>query len=151
MNKKVKNTQPVEYNNIHFRSKLEMFCYKEAKQRDLDIIYEPEKIVLLPAYEPKNVTVLTPKKTKDKYKLLNYYNKIRAITYTPDFIVYHNDYIIFIETKGRPNDSYPLKKKMFLHFCEKSLSKKLKKHIVFMEPHNQSQVIECLNLIIEKY
>lgn len=151
MNKKVKNAQPIEFNNIKFRSKLEMFCYSEAKKLKLNILYEPDKVVLLPAFEPKNLTVITPKKVNGKYKLLHYYSKIRALTYTPDFVVHHKDYIIFIETKGRPNDTYPLKKKLFLNYCEKVLTKKLKKHIVFMEPHNQTQVLECLDLIINEY
>ena len=57
-----------------------------------------------------------------------------------------NNLMIIIETKGRENDVYPYKKKLFLKFITRlSILKNMR--IVFLEPHNHSQIIECINII----
>lgn len=147
-NKKVKNAQSIVIDNIKFKSKLEGYCYQQLKEVGLSPKYEPIKVTLLSGFIPDRVKIITPKKKGSGYNLLHYCNKIRDITYTPDFMVKYKDNWIFIETKGKPNDSYPLKKKMFLKYCQDVLSKKVNKNIVFMEPHNQKQVKECVNMIL---
>ena len=60
------------------------------------------------------------------------------MTYTPDFV--GTDWIM--ETKGRANDLYPLKLKMFRKFMEGN-----PKYKMFMEPHNIKQILQCIELI----
>ncbi len=92
-NKKVKNATKIEIDGIKFRSKLEAYTYKKLKEVKLYAEYESQKFELLPAFTFQDT-------------------KVRAITYTPDFV--GKDFII--ECKGFPNDAYPLKKKLFEYY-----------------------------------
>lgn len=76
-NKKVKNATPNIYDGIKFRSQLETYVYKQLKAHNLKAEYEPIKFELIPSF------VFCGK-------------KIRAMTYTPDFV---GDNFI-IEAKG---------------------------------------------------
>ena len=68
--------------------------------------------------------------------------KVRAITYTPDFVDPQGQWII--EVKGFANDVFPLKWKMFKqHIMQNGLEYKL-----FL-PKNQKQVLETVELIKE--
>ncbi len=90
MNKKIKNAEPIEYDGIRFKSKLERFTYTEFKASGIAIDYEPTKFELIPSF-------------------LWLDKKVRPMTYTPDFV--GKDFII--ECKGYGNDSWPIKKKLF--------------------------------------
>ena len=63
-------------------------------------------------YEPKHFTLLP------KFEYLN--EKIRPITYLPDFI--GKDFIV--ECKGLMGDSFPLRYKLFKYYLKKHRSKK---------------------------
>lgn len=122
-NKKIKNATKVEYDGIKFRSKLEAYTYKKLKESGLVAQYETETFTLLEPFE---------------------YNgeKIRAMTYTPDFIL--NDFII--ECKGFANESFPLKCKFFKKLLVTNNDKR-----VYLVVKNQKEVNECINKIIEHY
>ena len=68
----------VRYNNITFDSDLEIEYYKYLKEQNLDFIYHPKKPIHI---NSKN----------------NYY---------PDFIVFYNDRIEIVETKGYSQFSF---------------------------------------------
>lgn len=149
MNKKVKNAHSVIIDNIKFKSKLEGYCYQKFKEAGILLDYEPMKFPLLKGFLPTSIKLFTPKKNKSNGYVFKPYNyKIRDITYTPDFVIDYKNICLIIETKGKPNDSYPIKKKLFIKFCQEVLSKQIRKPIVFMEPHNQKQVDECLNIVL---
>lgn len=112
-NEKVKNATPTEYDGIKFRSKLEVYTYKKLREAQIDAKYEQHRFELLPAF-----VALSGK-------------KYRAITYLPDFVGY--DFII--ECKGYPNDSWPLRKKLF----EYALLLQDRKYN-FYEVHTQKEV-----------
>lgn len=145
-NKKVKNARSNDYEGIRFKSLLERYCYIKAKEMGYNIKYEPYTFTLMPGFKVFNSKIITPVKDNNKYKLKLLRNKIRAITYSPDFMIKQDDTLYIIETKGRANDVYPLKKKMLFRLLEEII-KVTKMNIVFMEPHNQSQVNQCLNYI----
>lgn len=90
MNKKIKNAEPIEYDGIRFRSKLECFTYTEFKANGIAIDYEPIKFELIPSFLWLN-------------------KKVQPMTYTPDFVA--KDFII--ECKGYGNDNWPIKEKLF--------------------------------------
>ena len=68
-NKKVKNATKCEYGLISFKSKLELFCYKELIKvfGEDNVKYESTKFVL-----------------QEKFRFNG--ELIREITYTPDFL-----------------------------------------------------------------
>ena len=82
-NKKVRNATENVYDGITFKSKLETYVYKQLKAHNLKAEYEPIKFELIPSFVFCG-------------------EKIRAMTYTPDFV---GDYFI-IEAKGKPNDVF---------------------------------------------
>jgi hypothetical protein len=90
MNKKVKNATPMVFDEIKFRSKLELFTYKRLKEENIHVGYENIKYELVPSFEFAG-------------------NKIRPMTWTPDF----NGNGFLIECKGFGNDTWPLKEKLF--------------------------------------
>lgn len=110
---KVKNATPTEYNGIKFRSKLEVYTYKKLREAGIDADYEQHRFELLPAF-----VALSGK-------------KYRAMTYLPDFVGKN----FIIECKGFPNDSWPLRKKLFEYALVRD---KLKYD--FYEVHTQKEV-----------
>lgn len=97
MNKKVKNATATIYNGIKYRSKLEVSFAKFFEKEKIKAVYEPIRFTLLPSFR---------------------YNgeAIRAITYTPDFIIDYCGKKYIIEVKGFPNDAYKIKKKLILKY-----------------------------------
>lgn len=143
MNKKIKNASTTSYNNIEFKSKLEVACYKKLEASGLSFKYEPDKITLWEGKILDNVLVYEPSKEKD-LKLRTVGSKLRDITYTPDFKVIYKQFIIYFDVKGHVNDVYPIKKKMLLqHLNEISKTNKY----FFFEPHNVRQMVEAINII----
>ena len=92
-NQKIKNATVTTVDNIEFKSKLEAYTYQKLKEANIKVEYQPTKYELLPAFIFKE-------------------KKIRPITYTPDFV--GNNFII--ECKGYPNDTFPLKLKLFYYY-----------------------------------
>ena len=121
-NKKVKNATVNVYEGIKFRSKLETYTYTKLKQAGIqNIEYEQNRYELLPKFQ---------------------YNEenIRAMTYTPDFVINGN---IVIECKGWANDRWGLVRKLFLKFLlDNNLNYK------FYEIHNTTEVNSMITEII---
>lgn len=121
-NKKVKNATVVIYDGITFRSKLEVYTYKKLKEYKIKAKYEPVSFTLVEPFSYGN-------------------KKIRAMTYTPDFV--GKDFII--ECKGMPNESFPLRWKLFqLYLHNNNLNYDL------YIPHNHKEVDEVIKQIKEK-
>lgn len=144
-NKKVKNTKATLYDGIQFKSKLEVACYKKLIEAGLPALYEPEKVVIAEGFRLENVKYYCPYKKRgvgNVYSLNNV--KIQDITYTPDFVIRdYKGWDIYIDTKGMPNETYPLKKKLFFDVLEKR-----NKPTLFFEPHNIGQIKESINIIL---
>ena len=119
-NKKVKNATSITYDNINFKSKLELYCYKKLKENNIGFNYNSIKFNLLGNFVFSN----------DSYELIrrkNYKNfekakqAVKGISYTPDFVgFYPNGKMFIIETKGNPNDAFPLKWKLLKNFLEEN-------------------------------
>lgn len=134
INKKVKNATSVEYEGIKFKSKLELTIYKALREKGLNPLYEYNKFILQEGFRPSKPYYLKgvcPKTASG-------YAKIIQITYTPDFTVEYGDKILFIEAKGKQNDSYPIKRKLFLKYLE-SMS-----NSYFMEVYSKKDLLESL-------
>ena len=109
-NKKILNATPLEYDGITFKSKLEKMAYQTLKENNLPVEYEPKKFIIWEGFKP---TIPFYNKDKMTRMLKLEQKKIISISYTPDFIINYKDYLIILELKGRENDCFYLKKKMF--------------------------------------
>jgi len=138
INKKIKGAQKVKIDGHEFKSRLEMHTYLLMKEAKLPFGYENETFVLMKGNVTDVKTIVD-----GKFKR---FNKMRDITYTPDFIVNTEFSKWFIDVKGFPNDVYPLKKKMFLTYLSQGIHGK---HYYFIEPHTLKEVREMINLIID--
>ena len=70
------------------------------------------------------------------------------MTYSPDFYLDFNNCDVYIEAKGNPNDTYPLKKKLFLaHLVREGIATGKKQ--LFFEPHSKKQLREAIKIIRE--
>ena len=134
VNKKIKNATSTKYDGIQFKSKLEVSVYKTLKDKGLDPLYECNKFILQRGFRP-----LKPYYIKGVCpKTVNGYAKIIQITYTPDFTVKYGNNVLFIEAKGRQNDTYPIKRKLFIKHLEDI------PNAYFMEVYSKKDLIESL-------
>ena len=67
--------------------------------------------------------------------------KIQSIKYTPDFI----SPSFIIECKGRANESFPIRWKMFKKFVKYELP-----HVTLYKPQNQKECDKVVELILTK-
>lgn len=138
MNKKIKNANPLEYNGIQFKSKLEVTIYKTFKELGFDIQYEPEKITIWEGFKP-TIPFYTKDKKTGLLKLDN--KKLISITYTPDFIFKYKDLYVIVEGKGIFNDVYPYKRKLFRQYLEKVPNS------VYFEIYSKKQALQAAEII----
>ena len=142
-NKKVKNATEVEDFGIKFRSKFERDVYKAFLKAGYKPEYEKYTFVLLESFRPKDVWYMDgePQTIKSGASALQ-----ESWKYTPDFSLQIGDMSVYIEAKGKPNDVYPYKRKMFLHQLQKY------SNVIFIEVHKLSKmkkIIALLDLIKE--
>lgn len=69
-------------------------------------------------------------------------SKVRDITYTPDFTIFHNNTLFIIEAKGKENDTYPIKKKLFRKVLEST-----KIPCIYFEVHTKKELLEVIDII----
>ena len=74
--------------------------------------------------------------------LIEEIKKILNIKYTPDFVGKH----FIIETKGRANESFPMRWKLFKKYIAEN---KLEPFTLY-KPQNQKECDETIQLILEK-
>jgi hypothetical protein len=140
INKKVRNATIMSYYGITFKSKLELYCYKKLKELKLPFTYEEHVFELVPSFEFQNDSYELFKKGGLRYFGPQHHH-IRSITYTPDFV--GDSWII--ETKGNPNEAFPMKWKMF----KKHIMDNKFKFDLYM-PRNQKQIDEVIAIIKTK-
>ena len=146
-NKKIKGAVEVSYNGIKFKSLLEVACYKKLEAAGFDFSYESERITLWEGVKLQNVLVYAPKKLRAGKCGKTIELQTRALlstTYTPDFVVTKGNYKIYFDVKGKENDTYPIKKKMFLKNLEERDDGI---QYLFFEPHNVKQMLQAIDII----
>lgn len=127
----------VIHDGIQFESGLEKHMYVQLKENGIPAKYEGEKFTLLHAFKFENNSYERQSNGKGEFK--NRGNKkILPITYTPDFI---GDGFI-IECKGRANEAFPNKWKMFKHYVLNNLP-----DVTLYRPQNQKECDEVVELI----
>ena len=133
-------SKKVTFDGIKFASGLEKYMYIALKKAKIKAIYEGETYVLQEAFNFKIDSY--ERQANGKGDMVNRgQKKILNIKYTPDFI---SDSFI-IECKGRANESFPLRWKMFKKYVNKYL-----KHVTLYKPQNQKECDEVIKLITKK-
>lgn len=141
--KKKKKKGPVQankisYDGIKFASGLERYMYMQLKKHKIKAKYEGETYEIFPGFNFPSEAYERCANGKGEYKNRGS-KKILNIKYTPDFI---GDGFI-IECKGRANESFPLRWKMFKRYCAEHAP-----NIVLYKPQNQKECDETTRLIL---
>jgi hypothetical protein len=120
---------------IEFASRLEAYTYKALKQAGVEFEYEGRSFVIVEGIPKANSPCTWEFKYK-KYKERQAPTK--PITYTPDFVPKKGAPVTWIiECKGRANESFPMRWKLFkMHIAKTFL---FNKPILFM-PHTYKDV-----------
>ena len=133
-------SKKVTYDGIRFASGLEKYMYQALKRAKIQSVYEGATFVLqedfifnIDSYE---------RQANGKGQMVNRgQKKIQNIKYTPDFV---SDSFI-IECKGRANETFPLRWKMFKKHVKEHL-----KHVTLYKPQNQKECDLVIELITNK-
>ena len=129
----------ISNNGISFASGLERYTYIALKKNKLYEGYESETFQIVESFQFPNISYEKQANSKGEY-INRGSKKILGIKYTPDFI--GKDYII--ECKGRPNESFPLRWKLFKLWLTKNNIGK-----ILYKPQNQKEVDRTIALIKE--
>ena len=127
-----------EYDGITFASGLEVHMYKVLKEASLFDKYEGERFLLMEGFPLVQNSYERQANGKGEFKNRNT-SAIRKITYTPDFT--GKDYII--ETKGRANESFPIRWKLF----KRTLTETRDTRALY-KPQTQKECDEVIQLIL---
>ena len=127
----------VTFDGITFASGLEKYMHIALKKAKIQAVYEGHTYEIFPAYQFESSAFERCANGKGDYKDRGN-KKILPIKYTPDFI--GKGFII--ECKGRANESFPIRWKLF--------KKHVAKHYPNMrlyKPQKQSECDDVINLI----
>ena len=130
----------VSFDGIQFASGLEKYMYQALKKAKIKSEYEGQTYELQEGFM-FNVDSFE-RQGNGKGDMVNRgQKKILNIKYTPDFV--SSSFII--ECKGRANESFPLRWKMFKKYIKDNL-----KHVTLYKPQNQKECDEVIKLITKK-
>ena len=132
-------SKKVTYDGITFASGLERYMYQALKKAKIHADYEGCTFTLqegfmfdVESYE---------RQSNGKGEMVNRgCKKILPIKYTPDFV--SSSFII--ECKGRANESFPIRWKMFKKYVNHKM-----KHVTLYKPQNQKECDKVIDLIIK--
>ena len=133
-------SKKVTFDGIKFASGLERYMYQVFKIAKIHAEYEGCTFTLqdgfmfdVESYE---------RQSNGKGEMVNRgCKKILPIKYTPDFI--GSNFVI--ECKGRANESFPIRWKMFKKYVNHKM-----KHVTLYKPQNQKECDKVIELIIKK-
>ena len=123
---------------IKFASGLEVYMYKALKKAKIKAKYEGKTFEIISGFDFIHPCYERTANGKGDFKQRGG-KKILPIKYTPDFI--GDDFII--ECKGRANESFPIRWKLFKkHLVDSKLYPRL------FKPQNQKECDETIRLIL---
>jgi len=127
----------VSFDGINFASGLEKHMYIALKKAKIKAKYEGQTYVVQEGFEFDVKSYERQGNGKGEFRNRGE-KKILPIKYTPDFI---SDSFI-IECKGRANESFPLRWKMFKKYVKVNMP-----HVIIYKPQNQKECNEVIELI----
>ena len=130
-------SKKITIDGIKFASGLEAYMYKALKKANIKADYEKRTFEIFHAfYFPQSSY---ERQSNGKGDMIDRGNKkILGIKYTPDF----EGKNFIIECKGRPNDTFPLRWKMFKKHANIHLN-----NYTLYKPQRQSECDEVIKLI----
>ena len=131
-------SKKVIVDNIEFKSGLEAYMYKALKAAKIKAKYEGVSYELIPSFDFKNKCYERQSNGKGEYKDRGS-KKILKISYTPDF----TGRGFIIECKGRANESFPIRWKLFKKYVSERL-----RGVTLYKPQNQKECEETVSLIL---
>ena len=133
-------SKKVKFDGITFASGLEKYMYMALKKAKIYAEYEGMTFTLQDSF---NFDVDSfERQANGKGEMVNRgQKKIQSIKYTPDFI----SPSFIIECKGRANESFPLRWKMFKKFIKNDMP-----HVTLYKPQNQKECDKVIELITNK-
>lgn len=131
----------VSIDGIDFASGLEKYMYLALKKAKIPAIYEGETFELQSSFDLPFESYECQGNGKGEFCNRGS-KKVLNIKYTPDFVGKH----FIIECKGRANDSFPIRWKMFKKYIAEN---KLEPFTLY-KPQNQRQCDEVVKIILEK-
>lgn len=137
--KKIVNAKKIIIDGITFQSGLEGTMYKLLKEAGIVAGYEVKEYVLMDGfvYGAENwERTPTGSSMTDKRKRL-------PMRYTPDFVGENEEFII--EVKGRPNEAFPLRWKVF----QKAMIDRGNPPMLFM-PKSKADCIQVIEILKSK-
>jgi len=133
-------SKKVTFDGITFASGLEKYMYIALQKAKIHAVYEGATFELQEGFMFDNESY--ERQSNGKGDMVNRGSKkILNIKYTPDFV---SDTFI-IETKGRANESFPLRWKMFKKYVKANLP-----YVTLYKPQNQKECDKVVELIINK-
>ena len=133
-------SKKITFDGITFASGLEKYMYQVLKKNKIRAVYEGETFVLQEGFMFDNESY--ERQSNGKGDMVNRGSKkILNIKYTPDFV---SDSFI-IECKGRANESFPIRWKMFKKYVKENLPR-----VTLYKPQNQKECDKVIELIIKK-
>jgi hypothetical protein len=133
-------SRKISYDGHNFASGLEKYMYMALQKAKIKAKYEGETFVLLNGFHFENEVY--ERQANSKGEFINRGEKrILPIKYTPDFI--GEDFII--ETKGRPNESFPIRWKLF----KKLVTEQFPSYTLF-KPQNQKECDRVIEILRNK-
>ena len=129
----------VMYDGIEFASNLEKYMYCALKESGLQFEYEPRSYSLI---EPFVFTSSSyERQSNGKGQMVDRGNKkVQGIKYKPDF----EGEGWTIEVKGRANETFPIRWKLFKRLIQKTDPNRL-----LLKPQNQKECDEVVQIIKE--
>ena len=132
------NARKSKYKGINFQSDLEKDFYQKAEKAKIPFQYEPHSITLIDKF------------TLEVGEFYQHWGKkfikrggnIDSIDYTPDFFYDTGKLFIYCECKGRANESYPFRRKLFLRYLERYCHP-----YVFFEPKTKKDNTEVIEIV----
>ena len=144
MRKRRKNKGPVRskkvvFDGITFASGLERYMYQALKSAKIKADYEGRTYTLVEGFQFEISSY--ERQSNGKGQFVDRGNKkILPIKYTPDFV---SEYFI-IECKGRANESFPMRWKLFKRMINIS-----RPYVTLYKPQNQKECDQVIELIIK--
>ena len=133
-------SKKVTFDGIKFASGLEKYMYVALKNAKIKSKYEGKTYVLQEGFKFENKSY--ERQSNGKGEMVNRGSKkVLPIKYTPDFV----SRSFIIECKGRANESFPIRWKMFKNYVKDNL-----KHVTLYKPQNQKECDEVIKLITKK-
>jgi hypothetical protein len=140
--KRLIKSESTRVDGIAFKSRLEAFMYVLLRDNNVKFMYEGESYELSPSFVFKNNYYARLSSGKGDFINRGFKNVLN-MSYKPDFVINHDDYMAVIETKGLPTEPFNMRMKLF-----KRLIHKMNIKCDVFVPQNQKECLTTIQIIL---